>query len=64
MPKTLPDLDETESPLQTEKEHEEALSSVCQAAAVIIAERGREADKQQRLPASTRELLRRLPRAD
>ena len=59
----LPAMDKSEPPLRTEAEHESALIAACSAAARILEARGmKSAGEQEPLPASTLELLKRLPR--
>jgi len=59
----LPTIDKSEPVLRTEAEHERALIAACNAAAKILEARGgMSADQQEPLPASTIELLKRLPR--
>lgn len=64
MIRSLPSLDQPDELLRTEREHELALIAACRAAVVIMAAKGQNAaDAQDPLPASSVELLKRLPRA-
>ena len=59
----FPAIDKSERVLQTECEHERALIAACKAAAAILEAKGVEAgDREEPLPASAIELLKRLPR--
>jgi len=63
MTRPFPSLAKTDRPLRTEREHELALIAACRAAVVIMEAKGEEpADQQDPLPASSVELLKRLPR--